>query len=246
MRPIPAKAVDFVALWEGCELVGYEDVVGIPTIGYGHTGPEVVVGQKITLAKAKALLKGDLIRAATRIHGRIGDVIDDLTQAQFTALLSFVFNLGDGDPKKTEWTIWKVLRSRQFDEVPAQLMRFVNAGGKRVRGLVNRRMAEVRLWVSDGADEPAPPSSVTRHTPTPPTPTNSKPLRKSKSFNAQGAATASGGLTATVAVAKDTLEPYAGMSESLDKVLVVLVMLTLLLTVTGLVLTWMKKRQANR
>ena len=51
--------------------------------------------------------------------------------------MSFVFNLGAG----AKWTIWKVLKARRFDEVPPQLMRFVNAGGRVVKGLVNRRAA---------------------------------------------------------------------------------------------------------
>ena len=169
-RAIPDLAVDFVSRWEGCELAAYRDVVGILTVGYGHTGSDVIAGLKITKAQARALLADDLRVAAARLTARIGPVVDELTEAQYAALLSFVFNLG----ANPSWTIWKLLKARKFDQVPPQLMRFVNAGGKVVPGLVNRRAAEASLWhtvaVDEGAHEPAPPSSVTRSTPTPPTP----------------------------------------------------------------------------
>jgi GH24 family phage-related lysozyme (muramidase) len=155
--------------------------VGIWTIGYGHVGPEVRSGYTIDRAKALDYLRQDLGHAAFRLSQKVrGDVIDGLTDQQYAALLSFVFNLGAGD-----WKIWKVLNSRQFDAVPGELMRFTYAGGRQIKGLVNRRLAEAALW-SDGRPdlvEAEVPSSVTRQIGmTPPTPTAEKPLAKSKTL----------------------------------------------------------------
>lgn len=241
MRAIPKTAVDLVAKWEGCELTAYRDIVGVVTIGFGHTGPEVKVGQKITQAQAKALLTEDLKTAAARIYKRIGPVADELSDNQWSALLSFVFNLGDGNPKKPEWTIWKVLKARKFDEVPAQMMRFVNAGGKRVQGLVNRRTSEVALWHEDEADEAPIPSSVTRSIPTPPTAIDSKPLTRSKSFMTAGATAIATGSAAVAEVSK-TITPFADQSPIIGNMISTLAVVGAILAVATLVFVWLKKR----
>jgi lysozyme len=243
MRPIPPLAVDFVARWEGCRLVAYRDVAGVLTVGYGHTGADVAEGQTITRARARVLLKADLETAAARLEARVtAPVIEALTPSQYAALLSFVFNLG-ANPK---WTLWKVLKARRFDEVPPQLMRFVNAGGRVVQGLVNRRAAECALWHDASAGDTAetPPSSVTRAAPTPPTPTDSKPLAASKSFTTAAGA----GITAAaVAVGEVSraVSPYAAQSEVVARCVSVLALAAAALAVAALVFAWLKRRGAR-
>jgi hypothetical protein len=58
---ISKVGIELIKKFEGCVLFGYKDPVGVPTIGYGHTGG-VVVGQRITQEKAEQLLKQDLKR----------------------------------------------------------------------------------------------------------------------------------------------------------------------------------------
>ena len=269
MRPIPDVAVTFVADKEALRLKAYPDpdslrgiemakppakrrpdwrtLPGDPwTIGYGHTGPEVHEGLTITAAQAKTWLRQDLLTSAAKLWKRIGDVVNDLTENQYAALLSFVFNLGDGDPKKPEWSIWGILRARAFDQVPAQMTRFVNAGGKKRQGLVNRRAAEVILWSTDepGSTDATPPSSVTRAIETPPSPM-SKPLVTSKSFLTTAATVAA---TAPVAVKQvsDAIAPYADKSETVAKVAAVLATIAALLAVAALVFQWLKHRGEKR
>jgi len=246
MRAIPKQAVAIVSEFEGCVLVAYPDPAtgGDPwTVGYGHTGPEVKPGMKITAARAKALLTEDLKVAAAKLRTVVKpDIIAALDDCQYAALLSFVFNLGAG----RTWSIWKVLNAGRFDEVPAQLARFVNAGGKKMKGLVRRRAAEAALWHEGDAEEADLPSSVTRSSPTPPTPTDTKPLTKSKSFNAQGIAALNGSLSVGTATLREQVEPYSHLSDVLGKIMVVLIVLTAISSVVGLYLTWMKKQQANR
>src|SRR4029077_6585034 len=76
---------------EALRLDSYQDVVGIWTIGYGHTGPEVVEGLHITEDAANALLLSDLETAEKCIDNSVSV---QLTQGQYDALCSFVFNLG--------------------------------------------------------------------------------------------------------------------------------------------------------
>jgi lysozyme len=192
MRPTPQQAVDFLRRHEGCVLKVYDDlrpravlapgdkVVGTLTGGYGHTGPDVHIGLTVTQEMAEAWLRQDLGIAAERLWRRIGAVVDELTPNQYAALLSFVFNLGvDGAMAKA--TIWKRLNARQFDQVPGEMMKFVNAKGQKVQGLVNRRAAEVVLWstAEPGSTAENLPSSVTRSLVTPPTPADPTPAKKS-------------------------------------------------------------------
>lgn len=240
MRPIPETAVDFIARWEGLRLTAYRDVAGVLTVGHGHTGPDVLEGQTITKARAKALLRADLQVARERLYARIGDMVDELTANQYAALLSFVFNLG-ANPK---WTVWKVLKARKLDEVPPQLMRFVNAGGRVVQGLVNRRAAECALWHETGEEaEPAPPSSVTRAIETPPTPTDTKPLVQSKSFITTATAAVAAAGTGVAEVSK-AVSPYAAQSEVVGRVVATLALIAACLAVAALVFTWLKRKRA--
>lgn len=238
MRAIPDTAVELVLRWEGVKLVAYQDIVNVWTIGAGHTGPDVVPGLRITQAQARALLKDDLKIAATRLHARIGDVVEELSENQYAALLSFVFNLG----ANPSWTIWKVLKARQFDQVPAQIIRFVNAGGKRVQGLVNRRTAEVALWNAVEHHEEPLPSSVTRSIETPPTPIDSKPLVQSKSFMTAGATTIAAG-SAAVAQVTQTLQPFSYNSELVGRVVSTLAVIGAALALATLIFVWLKKKR---
>lgn len=144
MRSIPPQAVDFITKAEGVRLTAYRDSIGVPTIGVGST-KGVVIPMTITAAEARERLEVDLEVAAARIENNVSDaIIAAMSDNQYSALLSFVFNVG-ANPK---WTIWKALRARQFDKVPAELRKFVYAGGRPLPGLVKRRAAEAALWAS--------------------------------------------------------------------------------------------------
>lgn len=243
MRPIPNEAVDLTARFEGLRLVAYRDIVGVLTIGYGSTGPHVTDGLRITKERARELLKEDLQIAVTRLAGVVKQsVIDELTDGQYAALLSFVFNLG----ANKSWTIWKVLNAGQLEAVPAQMRRFVNAGGKRVQGLVNRREAEAALFAADlhAADEVLP-SSVTRSTPTPPTPEPVKPLAESKTFLTAGATAVAAAATGVAEVSK-TVAPFAAQSELVGRLVSTLALLGAALAVATLVFAYLKHRGAKR
>lgn len=77
----------------------------------------------------------------------------DLNQNQFDALVSFCYNCGVGALENS--TLRRVLNQGKYEQVPAQLMRWVHAGGKEWAGLVRRRKAEGALFMEPTAVEPA-------------------------------------------------------------------------------------------
>ncbi|CAM3509270.1 lysozyme [Agrobacterium radiobacter] len=142
-RRINAAGLSHIMQWEGKRLVAYQDVAGIWTIGYGHTTaagiPRVREGMRISDKEAEDILKNDLRKFEDRVS-RLVKV--PLTDNQFAVLVSFDFNTG----ALHKSTLLKKLNAGDYDAVPAELMKWVNAGGKRVQGLVNRRAAEAGLW----------------------------------------------------------------------------------------------------
>lgn len=144
-RKISKNGLSLIKRWEGLRLNSYTDVAGVWTIGYGHTRT-ARPNQTITETQAEALLLEDVAWAEEAINTY---VTVPLTQNQFDALVSWVFNVG------VDWVVMngfkdatfiKELNKGNYEAVPAGLRLFVNAGGKRVQGLVNRREDEIRLW----------------------------------------------------------------------------------------------------
>ena len=67
-----------------------------------------------------------------------------LTDGQFDALVSFTYNLGGGALQRS--TLRRKINREEHTEVPEQFMRWVWAGGRKLRGLVRRREAEAGLY----------------------------------------------------------------------------------------------------
>lgn len=140
--------------FEGCRLTAYQDSVGVWTIGYGHTGPDVYKGLTITQEQAEALLTKDIAKAAAAVNrlvtlDRAGDPdtdgLPDLTQEEFDALVDFTFNLGAGNLASS--TLLKKLNAGDIEGAAAEFPKWVHAGGKVLAGLVKRRDAERALFL---------------------------------------------------------------------------------------------------
>ncbi|MDB9529196.1 lysozyme [Oscillatoria sp. CS-180] len=133
--------------FEGLELRAYQDSVGVWTIGYGHTSaagpPTVYAGQTITEAEAEAILKKDL----GIFENGVRDVVTvPLNSNQFSALVSFSFNVGVGALRTS--TLLRLLNTGDYQGAADQLPRWVKAGGETLLGLVRRRDAERALFLS--------------------------------------------------------------------------------------------------
>jgi lysozyme len=127
--------------FEGCKLTAYQDQVGVWTIGYGHTGPEVVAELTITLEQAEALLAKDVGSAAACVNNVVAV---QLSQEEFDALVDFVFNLGAGSFEGS--TLLRDLNAADFASAAAQFDAWDHAGGAVVAGLLRRRRAETALF----------------------------------------------------------------------------------------------------
>lgn len=148
-RPIPA----FLPTWiEGAENKAYKaypDLGGIWTIGIGHTGPEVKQGSVANDALIDYYLREDLQVAVNKLYKVLSPAaILRLSENQWGALISFVFNTGAG----ATWDIWKAIEAGRLQDVPGELARFTKYRDKKTgqlkvaNGLVNRRAAETAMW----------------------------------------------------------------------------------------------------
>lgn len=134
--------IELIKKYEGLRLASYVDSSGVWTIGYGHTG-DVKMGDVITKEEAERLLIQDLSVAENEIN-RYGL---NLCQNQFDALVSFVYNVGIGNFRKS--TLLKKLQADPNDPTIAdEFKRWIYAGGKVLQGLVKRRSDEARLYFS--------------------------------------------------------------------------------------------------
>lgn len=136
------KGLDLTALFEGLRLEAYQDVVGVWTIGYGHT-KGVKKGDKVTKQQAMVLLREDVKEAEAAVK-RLVKV--KLTQGQYDALVDFVFNLGQGAFERS--TLLRHLNVENYDAARKELIKWNRAGGKVVAGLTNRRVREMEMFLS--------------------------------------------------------------------------------------------------
>lgn len=249
MREVPQKAVDFISAHEGLSLKAYHDGGGVLTIGYGHTGPEIQDGDIWTKVQADTRLLSDINNTASEIGAMLDrDVIDSLTDNQYSAIISFTFNLGTHDSKGKPWTLWSVINKRQYDQVPAQLVRFVYDNGTKVQGLVNRRNDEIALWSTDepgSTNSPPSSSSSLRDANTPPAPIDPVPMHQDKGLIAQAGGLVIMGASGIGELSK-TVSPYAASSHVVAHAVETLALASAVLAAAGLAYNVYKKRQSTK
>lgn len=134
------NGIDLIKFFEGLRLKAYLCAAGVPTIGYGST-INVNIGDSITESDADEMLARDLISHEAAVESLI---TQELKQHQFDALVSFCYNLGEGNLSKS--TLRKKINDGKFEEASMEFGKWVNAGGKRLEGLVKRRQAEADMF----------------------------------------------------------------------------------------------------
>ena len=125
---------------EGLRLQAYLCPAGIPTIGFGHTGPDVQMGQAITMQQAEALLDKDI----ADFEAAVSRLCPVTTDNQFSALVSFAFNVGE-EALKTS-TLRRKLNEGDYGGAQVQFARWNKGGGRILSGLVKRRAREAELY----------------------------------------------------------------------------------------------------
>ncbi|NJM99332.1 MAG: lysozyme [Phormidesmis sp. RL_2_1] len=139
-----ANGLLLIKSFEGLRLQAYRDAVGIWTIGYGTTRG-VRAGQRISEAEAEKFLQEDLLRFEKAIHEAVTVPVND---NQFSALVSFTYNVGSGAFRSS--TLLQMLNKRQdVRAVGDQFPRWNRAGGRVLDGLTRRRKAERALFLGE-------------------------------------------------------------------------------------------------
>ena len=139
---ISLEGLSLIKKFEGCRLKAYYCSGGVLTIGYGHTGG-VKETDTITQEEADKLLKGDILKFEQYVED---NVMVELDQGQFDALVAWTFNLCPGN--LIESTMLKKLNNQEYESVPFEMRRWNKAGGKTLDGLIRRREAESLLFES--------------------------------------------------------------------------------------------------
>ncbi len=138
-RRIGQAGLALIKQFEGCRLIAYQCSAGVWTIGYGHT-VGVYKGMKITQKKAEAYLLQDVAKFEKYINNpSYVPFTAQLNQNQFDALVSFAFNLGQGNVKK-------LCTGRVMNQIPSAMQQYCKAAGKTLPGLQRRRKAEAALY----------------------------------------------------------------------------------------------------
>lgn len=139
---ISEEGLALIKEFEGLRLQAYKDSVGVLTIGYGHTGKNVFEGMLISEGQADILLAKDVEVCEKCVNGLVNV---PMTQGQFDALCSFVFNLGCGRLRNS--TLLQCLNDGNDVEAADQFLRWNKAGGYVLPGLTRRREAERKLFM---------------------------------------------------------------------------------------------------
>ena len=138
-RRIGQAGLALIKQFEGCRLIAYQCSAGVWTIGYGHTAG-VHKGMKITQTQADEYLKQDVAKFEKYVNNpSYVPFTDKLNQNQFDALVSFAFNLGQGNVKK-------MCTGRTINQIPSAMQQYCKAAGKTLPGLQRRRKAEAALY----------------------------------------------------------------------------------------------------
>jgi GH24 family phage-related lysozyme (muramidase) len=140
--------LDLIKQWEGCKLTAYQDGGGVWTIGYGTTaaaglGIKPTKGMTITQERAEELLRQGVDKFAAKVDELITAKVN---QNQRGAIVSLAYNIGCGALSMS--TVLRELNADNKDKAAAAFRMWNIDNGKVEKGLVNRRNAEVALFLT--------------------------------------------------------------------------------------------------
>ncbi|MBF0171660.1 MAG: lysozyme [Nitrospinae bacterium] len=144
MRHITEEGLNLIKRFEGFSLTVYICPAGWPTIGYGHVVRQgETFEEPISRLEAEELLRRDVAWAEQAVLRLVDTPLSD---GQFDALVSFTFNLGSGALQRS--TLRRKVNREEHEDVPREFLRWVWAGGRKLKGLIRRREAEGLLYQS--------------------------------------------------------------------------------------------------
>lgn len=138
-----SEGIALIKQFEGCELTSYLCPANVWTIGWGHTGTDVVKGMTITQATADMLLRQDLGKFEDAVTKYAGPAY----QNQFDAMVSLCYNIGPGNFRGS--SVARLHKNGQYTAAATAFLLWNKAGGKILQGLVKRRKAERNLYLGE-------------------------------------------------------------------------------------------------
>jgi lysozyme len=147
-----AKGKALIKRFEACRLTAYPDpkTGGAPwTCGWGSTGPDVVKGVTWTQAYADNRFDADLMTPERIVNNAVTVA---MTQGQFDAMVSIVYNVGPGSSIRDgiirlknghSSTLLQKLNAGDYAGCAEQFLKWVSPGSNVENGLRRRRQAEV-------------------------------------------------------------------------------------------------------
>ena len=142
MRHITEEGLNLIRWFEGFSASPYLCPAGYLTVSYGHlVRNSQAFQQPLTEDEAIKILKIDIVTAERAVLQLISV---PLTDGQFDALVSFTFNLGAAALQRS--TLRHKINRGEHEDAPAEFMKWVWAGGKKLKGLVSRRTFEAALY----------------------------------------------------------------------------------------------------
>lgn len=138
-----AEGRTLIESFESCRLSAYVDQHGVWTIGYGHTGPEVVPGLIWTQEQADEAFILDLASA----EGEVNRLAVNMTGNEFSACVSLAFNIGNSAFRGS--SLARDLRLGDYKVAADEFPKWDHINGVQSDGLLRRRIAEQALFMRD-------------------------------------------------------------------------------------------------
>ena len=147
---ISSHGIALIQNYEGLRTTAYKPLKTEKgwTIGYGHHGPDVKPGSVCTEQWAHEQLLRDLRQVEHRLISALNADEIEVTQGQFDALCSLLFNLSGGILRLVKFKLWAKLKAGDAEGAAHEFLGINKSGGVEVKGLTLRRRAEARLFLS--------------------------------------------------------------------------------------------------
>jgi lysozyme len=138
---ISDNGLNLIKDFEGIRLSAYPDSSGVWTIGYGST-QGVHPGMVISLAQADQMLRNEISTDESYVTAVVNV---DIAQSMFDAMVSFTYNIGQGNFQKS--SVLRLVNIGDFISAANAFLLWNKAGGIIVPGLTRRRQAERKLFL---------------------------------------------------------------------------------------------------
>lgn len=135
-----AAGIDLIKKWEGLRTNPYQDIGGVWTVGYGHTGYNAKT--PVTIQKANELLNADISIVESALNSELPEC--SINANQFSAIVSLMFNVGIS--RISPSALMHYVKKSQYDMAAKEFLHWNHVRGIVILGLSKRRQEEKELF----------------------------------------------------------------------------------------------------